>query len=52
MEKVRLDLEVPITLDRCEPHGVWLDTHELKLAQVLAEDAAVVRQLFFQKLKE
>jgi len=31
---------------------VWLDTHELKLAQVLAEDAATVRSLFLRKLKE
>ena len=52
MEKVKFDLQAPITLDRCEAHGMWMDTHELKLAQVLAEDAATVRQIFFQKLRE
>lgn len=52
MEKIRFDFQAPITLDRCAKHGVWLDTHELKLAQVLAEDAAAVRKLFLTKLQE
>jgi Zn-finger nucleic acid-binding protein len=52
MTKVHFNVKAPITVDRCESHGVWLDTHELKLAQCLAEDVAAVRQLFFQKLQE
>jgi Zn-finger nucleic acid-binding protein len=52
MEKISFNVTAPITVDRCPQHGIWLDTHELKLAQVLAEDAAAVRNLFFQKLAE
>ena len=52
MEKIDFNVKAPITLDRCPAHGIWLDTHELKLAQVLAEEAAAVRNLFFQKLHQ
>jgi Zn-finger nucleic acid-binding protein len=52
MAKVDFAVKVPITIDRCASHGIWLDARELKLAQVLAEDAAAVRHLFFQKLNE
>ena len=52
MEKVSFNVKAPITIDRCPSHGIWLDTHELKLAHVLSEDAAAVRNLFFQKLSE
>ena len=50
MEKIHFNVKAPITVDRCPSHGIWLDTHELKLAQVLAEDVAIVRRLFFEKL--
>ncbi len=52
MEKVDFGVKAPIVLDRCAEHGIWFDTRELKLAQVLAEDAAAVRTLFFRKLRE
>jgi Zn-finger nucleic acid-binding protein len=52
MEKIDFKVEAPITLDRCPSHGIWFDTRELKLAQVLAEKAGAIRKLFFQKLRE
>jgi Zn-finger nucleic acid-binding protein len=52
MAKLEMNVEVPITLDRCKQHGIWFDTRELKLAQVLAEKAGWVREFFLAKLKE
>ncbi len=52
MVKVRFNVEVPITIDRCAAHGVWLDTCELKAAQIVAEDAVAVQRVFFAKLRE
>ena len=52
MEKVTVEVGAPLTLDCCREHGVWFDTKELKLAQVLTEDAMTVRKLFFEKLRE
>ena len=51
MEKVEMNVKVPIVLDRCT-HGVWFDTRELKLAQVLAEKTGWIRDFFFEKLRE
>ena len=52
MEKVPMNAQVPITLDRCWKHGVWFDAKELKLAQVLAEKADWIRDFLFAKFKE
>lgn len=52
MAKVDFNLDAPVTLDRCPDHGIWFDTRELKLAQILAEEAAAIRKLFFEKLHE
>ena len=52
MEKLDMNVEVPMTLDRCREHGIWFDSKELKLAQVLAESGSWVREFFLAKLKE
>ncbi len=52
MQKIDMNVEVPITLDRCKEHGIWFDAKELKLAQVLAESRGWVRDFLLAKLKE
>jgi Zn-finger nucleic acid-binding protein len=52
MEKVPMNVAVPITLDRCREHGIWFDARELKLAQILAEKAHWIRDFLFAKFKE
>lgn len=37
MGKVRHNAARLLTLDRCDEHGLWLDTKELKQAQVAAQ---------------
>lgn len=46
MGKVRHNAAKLITLDRCDAHGLWCDTKELKQAQVAAQ---ALRMLLAQK---
>ena len=41
---------VRLILDRCEKHGVWLDTGEIKKVQALAEKSEKVHKLLLRKL--
>ena len=50
MERKLYDELVSLVIDRCEDHGVWLDTGELKKAQVMAEKSAVLHKLLLKKL--
>ena len=44
------DESVRLVLDRCDEHGVWLDTGELKKVQALAEKSEKVHRLLLRKL--
>ncbi len=50
MDQVHSDVAVPLVIDRCPDHGVWLDTGEIKAVQVVAEQSADLHRLLLQKL--
>lgn len=50
MEQLGSDAVIPLVIDRCDEHGVWLDTGEIKAVQVLAEQSAELHRLLLRKL--
>ncbi len=50
MKRVSFNADALVAVDRCMAHGVWLDAVELKIAQILAERADAVRDVFLRKL--
>jgi len=52
MERLFLDPEVYLVIDRCPRHGVWLDTGEIKAIQAMAEASQKVNQLLVRKIQK
>lgn len=50
MERVHCDAEVHLLIDKCQAHGIWLDTGEIKKVQALAERSQALHQLLLKKL--
>ena len=50
MKRVHYDAGVHLVIDRCDDHGVWLDTGEIKKVQALAEKSQEVHKLLLKKL--
>lgn len=50
MKRAHYDSVVHLVIDRCEEHGVWLDTGEIKKVQALAEKSQEVHKLLLKKL--
>jgi Zn-finger nucleic acid-binding protein len=51
MERIYLDTQVHLVVDRCPRHGFWLDAGEIKALQVMAEKSRAVSSLLIRKLK-
>jgi Zn-finger nucleic acid-binding protein len=50
MERVHYDQAVHLVIDRCDEHGIWLDTGEIKKVQALAEKSKALHKLLLKKL--
>jgi Zn-finger nucleic acid-binding protein len=50
MKRFHYDEAVHLVIDRCEDHGIWLDTGEIKKVQALAERSEAVHKLLLRKL--
>jgi hypothetical protein len=51
MERLFLDPEVYLVIDRCPRHGIWLDTGEIKTIQAMAEASQTVSRLLVRKIQ-
>lgn len=50
MELHRVDELLPIAVDRCREHGIWLDTGELKNLQLMTEKATYIHERIVKAL--
>ena len=50
MKRFHFDQSVHLVIDRCEDHGIWLDTGEIKKVQALAEKSQAIHKLLLKKL--
>jgi Zn-finger nucleic acid-binding protein len=50
MERFHYDQSIHLVLDRCRPHGLWLDTGEIKKVQAVAEKSGRVHKLLLRKM--
>jgi Zn-finger nucleic acid-binding protein len=50
MKRFHYDEIVHLVIDRCEDHGIWLDTGEIKKVQAIAEKSETVHRLLLKKL--
>jgi len=50
MKRVHYDQAVHLVIDRCDEHGIWLDTGEIKRVQALAEKSEALHKLLLKKL--
>jgi Zn-finger nucleic acid-binding protein len=50
MKRAHYDSGVNLVIDRCDEHGIWLDTGEIKKVQALAEKSQEVHKLLLKKL--
>ena len=50
MKRVHYDSGVHLVIDRCDDHGIWLDTGEIKKVQAIAEKSQDVHKLLLKKL--
>ena len=50
MKRIHFDELIHLVIDRCDDHGVWLDTGEIKKVQALAEKSEAVHRLLLKKL--
>lgn len=50
MGRLHYDQSVHIVLDRCNDHGIWLDTGEIKKVQAVAEQSENIHRMLLQKL--
>jgi Zn-finger nucleic acid-binding protein len=50
MERLHYDELVHLVVDRCEDHGIWLDTGEIKKIQALADSSEAAHRLLLRKL--
>ena len=50
MERFHYDESIHLVVDRCDEHGLWLDTGEIKKVQALAEKSGGVHRLLLRKL--
>ena len=51
MERLFLDPDVYLVIDRCPRHGIWLDTGEIKAIQAMAEASQAVSRLLIRKIR-
>lgn len=50
MQRVSYDSTVHLLIDRCQAHGTWLDTGEMKKVRAIAEKSAAIHRLLLGKL--
>lgn len=50
MSRVHFDDAIHLVIDRCDEHGVWLDTGEIKRVQALADHSKAMGTLLIKKL--
>ena len=50
MKRIHYDAGIHLVIDRCDDHGVWLDTGEIKKVQALAEESQEVHKVLLRKL--
>jgi Zn-finger nucleic acid-binding protein len=50
MERFHYDESVHLVIDRCDEHGVWLDTGEIKKVQAVAETSGAIHRMLLRKL--
>jgi Zn-finger nucleic acid-binding protein len=50
MKRVHYDDLVHLVVDRCDDHGIWLDTGEIKKVQALASRSKAIHTMLLRKL--